>query len=179
YKIFTKTWLQRAERGKEYIDDGDRFISLWIAFNGWMKGKFGEAVKDSTLVKRVKESGEIQQKFEDMKNNERFVALLKKLSKYTVTDMRYPNDSCRSKGYGGNLASLMDVIYQVRCNLFHGRKDVEGDQKDIELVSLSYQILLLLLKECLGSQRGAKPLLQKLPLPLSKGKGIQGIGLII
>ncbi len=158
YEIFTETWLQRAERGEEYIDDGDRFISLWIAFNSWMKGKFGEAVKDLTLVNRVKESEEVQQKFEIMKNDERFDSLLQKLSEYTIPDMRYPNDGNRLKKYDGNLASLMDVLYQVRCNLFHGRKDMEGDRKDFELVGLSYQILLPFLRECLRSFRGAKSL---------------------
>jgi hypothetical protein len=150
YNIFTERWLQRAERGKEYIDDGDRFISLWIAFNGWMKGKFGEAVKDSTLVKRVKDSGEVQQIFENMKNDKKFAELLQQLSTYTVIDMRYPNDNNRLKKYAGNLDSLMCVLYQVRCNLFHGRKDVEEDQKDFELVRLSYQILLPLLRKFLG-----------------------------
>ena len=150
YKIFTEKWLQRAERGKEYIDDGDRFISLWIAFNGWMKGKFGEAVKDLTLVKRVKKSGEVQQIFENMKNDKKFTELLQQLSTYTVIDMRYPNDNSRLKKYDGNLDSLMGVLYRVRCNLFHGRKDVEEDQKDFELVRLSYQILLPLLRKLLG-----------------------------
>jgi len=150
YEIFTEKWLQRAERGKEYIDDGDRFISLWIAFNGWMKGKFGEAVKDSTLVKRVKKSGEVQQIFKNMKNDKKFAELLQQLSTYTVIDMRYPNDNSRLKKYDGNLDSLMGVLYRVRCNLFHGRKDVEEDQKDFELVRLSYQILLPLLRKLLG-----------------------------
>jgi len=151
YKIFTEKWLQRAERGKEYIDDGDRFISLWIAFNGWMKGKFGEAVQDSTLVERVKKSGEVQQIFENMKNDKKFAELLQQLSTYTVIDMRYPNDNSRLKKYDGNLDSLMGVLYRVRCNLFHGRKDVEEDQKDFELVRLSYQILLPFLKHLLYS----------------------------
>ena len=151
YKIFTEKWLQRAERGKEYIDDGDRFISLWIAFNGWMKGEFGEAVKDLTLVKRVKESGEVQQIFENMKNDKKFGELLQQLSTYTVADMRYPNDSSRLKRYESNLASLMDVLYQVRCNLFHGRKDIEEDKKDFQLICLSYRILLPFLKHLLYS----------------------------
>ncbi len=110
-EIFTQNWLRRAERGQEYIDDGDRFISLWIAFNSWMRGKFGDAVKDSTLVKHVKESVEVQKIFEKMKSNEEgFAALLDKLSNYIIADMRYPNDSSRLKQYDKNLASLMDVL---------------------------------------------------------------------
>ena len=42
YKQFTKKWLERAERDKVCVDKGDKFISLWIAFNAWMREKFGE-----------------------------------------------------------------------------------------------------------------------------------------
>ncbi len=55
--IFTDRWLQRAKRGRVFIDDGDRFISLWIAFNGWMRGKFGELLR-ATITKSVKSSGQ-------------------------------------------------------------------------------------------------------------------------
>ena len=154
YEIFTENWLRRAERRQEYIDDGDRFISLWIAFNSWMKGKFGDAVKDSTLVKHVKESVEVQRIFEKMKYDGEFSESLRKLGNIgDIANMQYPNCSEKYKKYDGQFTSLMDVLYQVRCNLFHGRKDVEADQKDIELVSLSYQILLPLLKNCLGGKR--------------------------
>ncbi len=50
WEIFTERWLHRAERQQEFLDDGDRFISLWIAFNGWMKGRFGENKSDRTLM---------------------------------------------------------------------------------------------------------------------------------
>ena len=53
WEIFAERWLQRAERGRVFVDDGDRFISLWIAFNGWMKRIFGEAVNDTTLLHRL------------------------------------------------------------------------------------------------------------------------------
>ena len=53
YEIFADKWLERAERRKVFVDDGDRFISLWIAFNGWMKGKYGED-KTGSCGKRLK-----------------------------------------------------------------------------------------------------------------------------
>jgi hypothetical protein len=43
-EVFVERWMTKAERGQILIDDGDRFISLWIAFNGGMKCEFGEAV---------------------------------------------------------------------------------------------------------------------------------------
>lgn len=151
WKIFTEGWLQRAERGHRIIDDGDRFISLWIAFNGWMKWKFGEAVKDRTLIDRLKKSEEARIVFEDLRRNKTsFNESLRELSQYTVADMRHLEDQNKVKKYDGSFDSLIEVLYQVRCDLFHGRKDINEDKKDIELVSLAYRILLPLFKTYLS-----------------------------
>jgi len=151
WEIFTERWLQRAERGRVFVDDGDRFISLWIAFNGWMKRIFGEAVRDSTLLARLKDSEEARIVFEDLKRNKTsFNESLRQLSQYTVADMKYLEDPNKVKKYDGSFESLINVLYQVRCNLFHGRKDINANKKDIELVSLAYRILLPLLKTYLS-----------------------------
>lgn len=153
YENFTYRWLARAERQQEYIDDGDRFISLWIAFNGWMKGKFGEAAIDKTLINRLKESEEMRIVFEDLRRNETsFNESLRELSQYTIADMRNLEAQNNVKKYDGSFDSLIEVLYRVRCNLFHGRKDVNEDKKDIELVSLAYRILLPLFKSYLSIQ---------------------------
>jgi len=150
YKIFTREWLKRAERGKESVDDGDRFISLWIAFNGWMKWKYGENKTDKALVNKVKKLTEMEHVFCDMQSQNRcFSKDLKKLREYDVADMRYINDVDRTRRYEGTLESLIETIYQIRCNLFHGRKDTEENKKDFKLVRLSYRILLPLFKEYL------------------------------
>jgi len=149
-EVFVQKWMIRAERGQEFLDDGDRFISLWIAFNGWMKCDFGEAENDGSLINHVKESAKFQQVFENIKNQSEFAELLRQLRMFTVMNMRYPNDSNRLKRYDGSFASLIDVLYQVRCNLFHGRKDITDDQRDYELVQLSYKILLPLFKAYLS-----------------------------
>lgn len=152
YEIFTYRWLARAERQQEYIDDGDRFISLWIAFNGWMKLKFGEAVQDKTLLNRLKKSEEMRIVFEDLRRNKTsFNESLRELSQYTVADMRHLEDQNKVKKYDGSFDSLIDVLYRVRCNLFHGRKNIDEDKKDFELVGLSYRILLPLFKAYLST----------------------------
>ena len=154
WEIFTERWLQRAERGRVFVDDGDRFISLWIAFNGWMKRKFGEAVKDCTLIDRLKESEEARIVFEDLRRNETsFNESLRELSQYTVADMRYLEDQNKVKKYDGSFDSLIEVLYRVRCNLFHGRKEINEDKKDFDLVKLSYRILLPMFKAFLYNTR--------------------------
>jgi hypothetical protein len=155
WDYFIEKWLQRAERGQEYIDDGDRFISLWIAFNSWLKKEFGKAEKDFTLIKRIKDSPKVQAAFENMKNEEEFAQLLHQLKvRSPVVDMRFPDNSAKVKSYEGDLGSLMEVLYLVRCNLFHGQKSAEENNRDFELVVLSYHVLLPFFKKLLyNSQR--------------------------
>lgn len=147
WEIFTERWLRRAKRRHKYVDDGDRFISLWIAFNGWMRGQFGEHLSDTELLDRVKELTDFKNVFCELKNNNPdFSTNLSKLREYSVANMRYVGDMNKIEKsvvrYDETFESLIKVIYQVRCNLFHGRKNIDEDRKDYALVCLSYKILL-------------------------------------
>ncbi len=147
WENFTHHWLERAERPHVHIDDGDRFIWLWIAFNGWMRGRFGESVDDSTLINNLSASTNYDLVYKELRSNRPdFEQLLNQLYSYEVKDMRHPDDLTRIKRYDGSFIRLMKVLYQVRCNLFHGRKSPDEHRKDFELVVLSYKILLPLFK---------------------------------
>ena len=126
YEIFTQKWLERANREekKDAIDMGDKFISLWIAFNGWMRGKYGENVTDRNLLNLVKNCEEMEEEYKDlMEKDDLFISNIEKLKQYEILNMRYPEDESRNKKYEETYESLIDVFYQVRCNLFHGRKN--------------------------------------------------------
>jgi len=155
WDIFTKGWLARAEKGERVrVDNGDRFISLWIAFNGWIRGRYGETHNDRALLEEVKHSDDLCNVFLAMRiTDTRFRNSLLKLGKYTVMNMRYPEEPSKFLVYDGTFTSLMEVLYSVRCNLFHGRKDVSEGEKDILLVSLAYRILLPLFKQFLTQHK--------------------------
>lgn len=155
WRIFTREWLIRAEREEhDSIDDGDRFISLWIAFNGWMRGEFGEDLSDRQYIDNVKKLEEFKSVFETLKtNNPNLISDLTELKKISVVDMRFRKREETIYKFDGTFESLIEVIYQIRCNLFHGRKDVNEDKKDIELVRLAYRILLPLFKKYLSSNK--------------------------
>lgn len=150
WKVFTDRWLARAEREHGVLDDGDRFISLWIAFNGWMSGRFGEARRDADNIKYLKEMQDFRDVFNRLrKENLGFRRALDSLEGVPVQDMRFAKNREQVHRYDGTFESLVDVIYRVRCNLFHGKKNIDEDNKDFELVRLSYRILLPLFKEYL------------------------------
>lgn len=150
YQFFVHSWLNRAKRRGECVDDGDRFISLWIAFNGWMKAKFGENKTDKKLIEALKGLEDMKGVFDDLRRkDDRFAAALKRLGRHQVADMRDPGAADKTKQYDGSYEALMDTIYQIRCNLFHGRKEVSDNKKDIELVTMAYAALLPLFEEYL------------------------------
>ena len=151
YEDFTQRWLERAETNNVVRDIGDKFIALWVAFNGWMKARFGEARPDRGLIDDVKKLRDIENVFNDLgRNNLHFIENLRQLGEYSVADMRHIKNASGTVTYDGTFASLIEVVYQIRCNLFHGRKDTKESEKDFELVCLAYDILLPLFKEYLG-----------------------------
>lgn len=150
HDVFIREWLKRAERGEnEPVDDADRFISLWIAFNGWLKKKYGENTNDRRMVERAKENKTLKEIFIELSTSDSdrdFIINLSQLMRYRVIDMRDPSNEQREKGCTGDFESFLDTIYQIRCNLFHGRKNFEEDQKDKELVTLALKLLHPLFK---------------------------------
>jgi len=151
WEIFTNKWLQRAERKRVFIDDGDRFISLWVAFNGWMRGRFPTDRDDRSQIRSIKTMQDFKEVFDKFKTEDAdFKKCLEELRTLSVVDMRFRNNREDIYIYDGTFVSLIEVIYQIRCNLFHGRKNIDEDKKDIELVSLAYRILLPLFKSYLA-----------------------------
>ena len=92
YQYFTEKWLERAERDNENIDKADKFIALWIAFNGWMKGKFGENLADRNLIEKVKELEDIKIVFNDLKLDSTFNQNVSNFEIFDVLDMRDINN---------------------------------------------------------------------------------------
>lgn len=148
YHEFELKWLDRAKRQDKIVDEGDKFISLWIAFNGWMKRNFGEEKSDRDLIERVKKFQNIKGVFETLKSgNNEFFETLEELSKHSIANMKFIKKSNEIKRYDGTFESLIEAVYQIRCNLFHGRKNPVEDNKDYKLVCLAYDILLLLFEK--------------------------------
>ncbi len=156
YTNFIEEWLKRAERveGSATIDKADKFISLWIAFNGWMRIEFREDLSDRNLIEKVKEKEEMKRTFNELRaDNNKFSSYLNSLSKYQVVNMKEPENEEKWESYDGTFSSLIGVLYQIRCNLFHGRKNIKQDEKDIQLVYLAFDILHPLFKKYLKDRK--------------------------
>jgi len=146
YIRFIETWMYRATRQEEMVDEADKFISLWIAFNAWLKMTYGEDVQDKTLIDKVSKNKELQIIFEELlkSNHQEFLENISELETFSIIDMRYPNDADKAiKMENRDFENFIKVVYRIRCNLFHGRKDATDKEGiDYRLICLAYNSLL-------------------------------------
>jgi len=135
-------WFKRSQneetRGFTVFD---KFISLWFAFNSW--GTYStKKAKDWQMLNAVKKEPRLLTSYgKSITEDPEFLKAVKRLAEYKVLDMR-PGHETESRSIDdiGNFGQILDVIYLIRCNLFHGRKS-EIDAHDKELVELAYHIL--------------------------------------
>ena len=148
YDVFIREWLKRAERENELVDDADRFISLWIAFNAWLKKDYGEKTNDRKMIEKAKGNNALKETFIKLSASDiDFTTNLNELMRYAVIDMRDPANEQKEKRCTGDYKSFLDTIYQIRCNLFHGRKNFKGNESDRELVTLALKLFRPLFKK--------------------------------
>ncbi len=141
HKDLIKQWFQRSQGKKTKADNiFDKFISLWFSFNAW--GNYQtNTITDSKMINQLKTNYELQQTYAQLIcNNKDFHNIITRLQRFQVLDMRYPNRRGKSITDINKFDEVLEIIYQVRCNLFHGKKRL-NDSHDKELVEISYTVL--------------------------------------
>ena len=134
-------WFNKASLEDHVFD---KFISMWISFNGSYAISESGFTIDSEMVnswsKKHQSNHEklfsINAKYHGsciyLKSQKVPKKTKKGLVMVTISDV----NSCQD---------LFKMIYAVRCNLFHGNK-VPADTLDVELVTNSYLILSTIYK---------------------------------
>lgn len=159
-KLIISRWYEKSKNATQQPDDVfDRFISLWIAFNAYYAVR-NPRVPERAQLEWVRSAHKKlfpsivrahNQKFEDFKkyiedklNNSGF-----------IKDLRYAEvDKEEYKKRYQNLESLceyLECVYQIRCNLFHGGKNLV-DAQDKKLVELALSTLTVFLEEILKQE---------------------------
>jgi hypothetical protein len=144
-----KRWYSKAKHQRNYFD---RFISLWISFNAYYAYKDLEKSEQQQLKKFQKKH---KAEFNSVCNYSEFSEFKRYIDTKTrntgfIQDLRYGKDTdreIRNRKYYSivtNFEQYIGCVYQVRCNLFHGGKNLE-DGQDEEIVKLAYKSLLKLI----------------------------------
>ena len=127
----------RLDRRKS---DTDNYISIWVAFNSWMKGNFGTKMTDKQLINATKEYEPIKNNFHYLKLNDiDFVTALESFAGYEVINEK----TSELVRYQGTFDSLLDTLYTIRSNILHGTDLTQGMNNEFH--KLASEILYVLL----------------------------------
>jgi len=104
------------------LSDSQRFTSVWIAFNVWMKGQFGTQKNDRVIIDKTKEYKPINRVFEYLKRSDiDFAEALGSFSECEIVNTR----TSEIFRYNGKFNSIIETLYVLRCNTLHGT-DISG-----------------------------------------------------
>ncbi|MEE8620196.1 MAG: hypothetical protein V3T06_03855 [Dehalococcoidia bacterium] len=130
-------YLSRLNRSKS---DTENYVSVWIAFNSWMKGNFGTKMTDKDLVNATKKYESIMNTFHYLKLNDiDFTSALESFAGYEVINSK----TSEVVRYQGTFDSLLDALYTIRSNIMHGTDLTTGMNNECH--KLASEILYVLL----------------------------------
>ena len=143
-------WFWRALGRIDELDSVDRFIFLWISFNSAIR-KDKESSSDRKLIKAFYEDEYWKDIFDKAKRDNNFNIYLKELKKLCPVENSKTKEQISITE--DSLKEVINVIYLVRNNLFHGRKKPDDiDSRDFKLINASYRLLLQLMLQHLINQ---------------------------
>jgi hypothetical protein len=132
-----ESWLQRSR-----IDYFQLYVNLWVGFNYWFAKESNEPNRDRNGIEWVKNNLRLKNLYEsDLLVPEK---IFKKTQAYLDTNPMQPSNRYDWHGKFSEerqWSELVEFLYQVRCNLFHGRKNPD-DYTDNVLVEMAYGLLI-------------------------------------
>ena len=140
------------DRASDVDDDFLRFFILYMCLDAWMVS-VSQLDRDDKKCEWVKQGGNALLDGWAQYNAglEDSLAELKELC--LIEDLRPENPSKpKSLNNADNFAEVFDVVYQVRCNLFHGGKSPD-DERDVAFVRASVPILERWIDQIVSTQR--------------------------
>ena len=144
------------------------FIKLWISFNGWYKVKFPSANTDKKAIEACKHDAELftyyQRSFSDRQFCDYLNRLGIELEEKPLENRTRPRDKkltlSKLEDENGEVSFLdnsseafmnyMDLIYRVRCNLFHCEKSPTSE-RDKLIVECAYKTLGIIMKQIIDN----------------------------
>lgn len=158
-----KKWIEYLEKG-QYSEDSHflRFAVLWLSLASFLNERYQEEFRESKKLekfqkefaeeyKRLVEEDEIFKKILNLefpKTSETSREFVENLQTGRIEDRDYfSNENIY------DFTKFINVIYQIRCNFFHGDK-IPFDPEDEKLVLWAYKAFLYFWKYVLNNKFG-------------------------
>jgi hypothetical protein len=145
-----QAWLTISD-GETIGTDGptNRFVALWIAFNALYALHFDEFEHDSQQVRAFGRWSEAMAVHRQSLRGSEYSQAIEDLSARGVFNYRRKqNETLVDRN---DLERVMVLVYQVRCNLFHGRK-YPADLRDQTLIRAAHTIIRKLVVSLLDQE---------------------------
>lgn len=140
-KNLIKGWYEN--RAKRELDPTFKFLCVWICFNAWIDHK-SQKIFDRDIIDwlkmQTKENSDLVREYENAKKTEPFINLLKSLTQETHKSPISKRNGSVYIDNENDFKNIIEAIYAVRCNLFHGNKE-ENNSRDQKLIRICQQIL--------------------------------------
>ena len=166
-------WLSVAQgKSPNDIDTFFRFVAAWIAFNATYAARARDDDLEGYLFGRYRDSRELWEKHKMLMNKrECYTSAVLTVTEKRVRDSR--KDWVAGERAGevqerrvdgeyntmhnqSDFKALMNAVYQIRCNLFHGGK-LPYNPRDKKLVAAALEIVMGLLDPTVAvSQRSER-----------------------
>ncbi|MCP6718953.1 MAG: HEPN domain-containing protein [Patescibacteria group bacterium] len=145
YQKIIETWIKKGDLEN---DSFSRFICYWIAFNCWLYTKTNE-VHDRVALSKLYQQEYLFKDFQKLvtKNENLFAELVKvcPIENNRIGNINKPINDVEK------FNEVVDVLYEIRCNLFHGSK-TDTNKRDIEVAKAATPVLEVIVKNiCLKS----------------------------
>lgn len=147
-KNLIKAWVNLADKESPHLSGREdvyfRFMALWVGFNAFLTREYKHIRGDREKVRAFANESSSASLHREELSTPIYSKAVEDLKERGVKDMQNIN-----RVYGINssecFTEVMECVYQVRCNLFHGDKQVD-DERDNKLVEAAHAIVSIHLK---------------------------------
>ena len=142
YLKLIESWHKMAEKQSDYFL---KFILEYISFNAWVKQQNSQKdlfTKERNMINAIKLNKSIIKCYLKIVDKDLIKDLIEILDNHPIENVKYPDDS----NWNGKIintqdfAGIIEFIYRVRNNLFHGDKQMNFE-RDEKLVKYGYKLL--------------------------------------
>ena len=140
-----RSWLKVAHKENHSLanrlDAYFRFMALWIAFNAFLTKEYTSKRGDREKVSAFAANNVNASFHKDrLKEGNFYSEAVEYFKKHGVKNMQ-PNAGPKCEVSSREcFREVMDCVYQVRCNLFHGDKRIDNEN-DFKHVEAAYTIV--------------------------------------
>jgi hypothetical protein len=133
-KKIVNSWI---DKGNNEQDVFNKFICYWIPFNAIYMFRY-TVKSDRDGIESIKKESYFVAEYKKLLTESDFINRLNELKLICPVTSEKSGNSYNINN--NNFSDVIEILYQARCNLFHGSKDF-SDKRDIAVITAATPVL--------------------------------------